>query len=151
MTDYRYSLVREWSDAGRAVWVMLNPSTADETTDDPTIAKITKFSRAWACGSLEVVNLFACRATDPKALKTISDPVGPENDKHIAEALDRADVVIAAWGASYPKQLALRPHRVRKLLFAQPKPPLVLGLTKDREPRHPLYVRDAEIPFRWTP
>jgi hypothetical protein len=147
---YRYSLTREWEGGTdlRILWVMLNPSTADAKEDDPTIRKIVKFSKAWGFGSLEVVNLFALRATDPNELTGVTDPVGPENDWHISEALGRKDGLVAAWGASYPIRLSLRPHRVGKMLRADGAK--VLGLTRAGDPRHPLYMRDDTLPKWWT-
>jgi hypothetical protein len=153
MTGYRYTLTREWeSDTpGCVLWVMLNPSTADESNDDATIRKVTKFSKAWGYGSLEVVNLFAARATDPDELKRIAHPVGMENDHHIGQALLRASIIVAAWGASYPAVLSMRPYRMRKLLLQSGLPVHHLGLTKAGDPRHPLYVKDAEPLIAWSP
>jgi hypothetical protein len=155
MSAYRYRLVREWGTGPRALWGMLNPSVATEENtdqsagnDDPTTGKCRKFSVAWGCGSMEFVNLFALQATDPIELTRHVDPVGPLNDWHIEDALSRADVVIAAWGASYPKRLAIRPHKVGKRFRAHGA--LVLGFTKNGDPRHPLFVPDATTPVRWA-
>src|SRR5881396_744410 len=97
---YRYRLWRRW-DRSRAVvaFVMLNPSTADAMHDDPTIRRCIGFARNWGFGGVDVVNLFALRATDPRALRRAHDPVGPANDRHIASAGSRASLVILAWGA----------------------------------------------------
>ncbi len=96
---YRYQLVREWDRARpRVAFLMLNPSTADATQNDPTIRKCIAFARSWGCGSLEVVNLFAFRATDPRELGRCGarvDPVGAENDGYILAAARRASVVVA--------------------------------------------------------
>jgi hypothetical protein len=145
---YRYRLTREWGDGGRVVWVMLNPSTADADRDDATIRKIVKFSKAWGYGSLEVVNLFALRATHPVDLAKHLDPVGPDNDLHITGAVLGADLIIAAWGASYPNRCSLRPHKVGKLL--RERDVHVLGLTANGVPRHPLYMLDETLPVRWA-
>src|SRR5262249_14212908 len=85
---YRYSLTRRWGDAAepRALFVMLNPSTADAEQDDPTIRRCIGFAKAWGMGSLEVVNLYALRATDPAALLSAPDPIGPKNDTMITSA-----------------------------------------------------------------
>lgn len=96
---YRYSLRRRWDAAGaRVAFVLLNPSTADGRRDDPTIRRCIGFAREWGFGGLEVVNLFACRSTHPGGLRSAQDPVGPENDRFLAAAWDRADRVIVAWG-----------------------------------------------------
>ena len=82
---YRYSLYRGWETNApkRIAFVMLNPSRADATNDDPTLCRCISFARSWGYGSLEVVNLFAYRASKPEELKTVTDPVGSENDRYI--------------------------------------------------------------------
>jgi hypothetical protein len=98
---YRYALWRVWDRRRpRIAWVMLNPSTADGTTDDPTICRCMSFSDAWGAGGLTVVNLFAARATDPKQLAAFGDPVGPLNDLFLRNTLVAEQVeVVCAWGA----------------------------------------------------
>lgn len=76
---YRYSLVHEWDrDLPRVAFIMLNPSTADENALDPTLRRCLGFARSWGYGSFEIGNVFAFRATDPKAMKAAADPFGPE-------------------------------------------------------------------------
>ena len=138
---YRYSLTRSWSqvELTRVLWVMLNPSTADAELDDPTIRRCIGFSKTWGFDSLEVVNLFAMRATNPAELRMCPDPVGSLNDLHIAAAVACADLVVAAWGA-HP----LATERAKAVLPLLGEP-VCLGRTKSGAPRHPLYVRaDAE-------
>jgi hypothetical protein len=95
--QYRYSLTRVWAEnAPRACFIMLNPSIADATINDPTIRRCIGFAIEMGCGSLEVVNLFAFRATDPKAMKQADDPIGPENDRYLIEAAQCAAQVICA-------------------------------------------------------
>ncbi len=131
---YRYELVRAWDDSKPLLtWCMLNPSTADETVDDPTIRKCIGFADRWGYGSIRVVNLFALRATEPRELKWHPDPVGPENES-VLSAL--TGDVVAAWGGSIPRtpradilaRLALRSAR------------WCLGTTRAGEPRHPLML-----------
>jgi hypothetical protein len=86
---YRYRLDRRWADGPSIAWIMLNPSTADSNTDDPTIRRIRAFSQAWGFGALTVVNLYAWRATDPRDLWQAPGPVGPENDAYLVEACTR--------------------------------------------------------------
>lgn len=133
---YRYSLTRTWDAAKpRCCFVMLNPSTADASEDDPTIRRCIGFAKAWGYGSLEVVNLFAFRATDPTQLsKTVLNQVGIENDSYIAKAVENASVVVCAWGCFKPAT-----ERARQVLAMIPKPHY-LKLNKDGVPCHPLYL-----------
>ena len=150
---YRYRLDRVW-DRSRdvAVFVMLNPSTADGATDDATIRKCVAFAKAWGCGRLTVVNLFAFRATEPDDLKRAADPVGPDTDRHIAAAC-AGRLVVCAWGAAVAKAkrpvLFERPGAVRRLLAGCGASARTLGLTSGGHPGHPLYVPGARQPERF--
>jgi hypothetical protein len=134
---YRYVLRREVPDlfATRrtALWVMLNPSTADATADDPTIRRCLDFSRAWGCDRMVVVNLYALRTTDPRRLWDAEDPVGPENDAHIGTAAGLAGLTVCAWGGH------AKPERVAQILPLL-SAPQCLGRTRGGSPRHPLYL-----------
>lgn len=138
---YRYSLARQLGGNGPGIaWVMLNPSTADASIDDPTIRKICGFSKRWGYSLLTVVNLFALRSTDPKALKKHQDPVGPDNDAHIRAAVASATTVVCAWGNH--GALLDRDIAVRKLIHGAGKAAVVLGLNDTgprKQPVHPLY------------
>ncbi|WP_369501657.1 DUF1643 domain-containing protein [Rhodanobacter sp. FW106-PBR-LB-1-21] len=141
---YRYLLRRQLCPAGTRVclFVMLNPSTADATMDDPTIRRCAGFARAWGFDWLHVVNLFAWRATDPLALRTARDPVGPENDVHLQAEVVRADRVVFAWGR-HGGYLG-RGQAVREALaFRQVH---VLGQNADGSPKHPLCMPAASLP-----
>lgn len=133
---YRYALERRWSEASPAVFVMLNPSTADANADDPTIRRCTAFAKREGCGGLIVVNLFALRATDPQELYSHPDPVGPQNDGILYEATHQGSPLIAAWGAH--GTLHDRAETVARLLEFNDV--MCLGTTKNGHPRHPLYV-----------
>lgn len=137
---YRYKLTRTWEpDTEPLVFVMLNPSTADASQDDPTIRRCIGFAKRWGFGGIVVVNLYAFRATDPKEMLAAVDPVGPENDRVLADTADGLTVV-AAWGVNASLE---RVDAVRALM---PGRLLALGVTKDGHPRHPLYVRaDARL------
>lgn len=139
---YRYRLSRRWDDGPTCVFVMLNPSTADAAQDDPTIRRCIGFAKREGCGALDVVNLFAFRATSPAHMKAAPDPIGLDNDDHVMCALVDADgPVIAAWGAH--GSFRGRDSTVRLLTDV---PMSCLGLTKAGAPRHPLYVRgDAPL------
>jgi hypothetical protein len=144
---YRYSLVRAWPGDGwtSVLFVLLNPSTADAHQDDPTIRRLLGFARTWGMNAIEVVNLFALRATDPAALARHPDPVGPLDDEYILAALERAAAVVCGWGA-HP-DLRGRDRHVHDLLWARAKVPITcLGTTKDGHPRHPLYLRNDAVP-----
>jgi len=143
---YRYSLTRDWTASGRrAVFIMLNPSTADATQDDPTIRRCIRFAQRFGCDGLRVVNLYGLRSTDPAALWEHPDPVGPDNDAYIEHALWSAETtdapVIAAWGANARQDRIDQVLGLHGMLSCQ-----ALGLTKTGQPRHPLYLRrDAEL------
>lgn len=142
---YRYLLWRVWNPTvPRLLWILLNPNTADEERDDPTLRRITGFSRTFGFGGLEVVNLFALRSPDPAALAQARDPIGPENDLTIRAAAARATTVVAAWGNA--GTLYGRDHAVLAQLTG---PLFCLGLTRSGSPRHPLYLpgTSALCPF----
>jgi hypothetical protein len=143
---YRYLLWRAWAPGRRALFIMLNPSTATATEDDPTIRRCIGFARAWGFDGLEVANLFALRSTDPTALYAHADPVGPLNDTTIADAAKRAGRVVCAWGAH--GKLMARGAAVLCALWDAGIVPMVLGLTAGlAQPRHPLYMRKDVEPF----
>lgn len=142
---YRYRLTRPLGGGPTCLFVMLNPSTADAKKNDKTVTRCIGFAERENCGLLEVVNLFAWRATDPRELKRAADPVGPENDTAIVAAAGRAKLVIAAWGGSIPATLRTRPAAVLEML-ARLGPVWCLGKTKDGTPAHPLYLR-ADAPL----
>lgn len=141
---FRYRLQRRWGPIteGKA-WlrfVMLNPSTADASQDDPTIRRCIGFAKREGYGAVAVLNLYAYRATSPQALLTCKDAVGPENDVWLWDSLRAAvfwhEPVVAAWGTN------AQPDRVREVLSIVPNVDWrCLGTTKDGHPRHPLYVR----------
>lgn len=127
-----------------ATFLMLNPSTADAAVDDPTIRRCLTFARAWGCGRLLVVNLYALRSTDPAALWRSADPVGPDNDKHLAAAAAGDGPLIAAWGAN------AKPERIAAVLALPGMDRLnALALTKTGQPRHPLYLPGGLTPQPW--
>ncbi len=147
---FRYQLTRVWSPEGRrALFIMLNPSTATEIQNDPTVERCERRARALGFGAFRVVNIFAFRATDPRVMRAADDPVGPENDTAILQSLDWADQIICAWGA-HGAHLA-RGQEVEDLLRASGKPLHHLGLTKEGHPKHPLYIAYSRQPEPWLP
>jgi hypothetical protein len=139
---YRYHLGRQWNQLfpRRCCFIMLNPSTADAEIDDPTIRRCIGFAKAWGFGALDVVNLFAYRATDPKELMRTTEPIGPDNDRWIRTVTGSAgcQLVVAAWGAH--RMAGTRGFTVAGLID---RPMVCLGRTKDGYPKHPLYVPAA--------
>lgn len=144
---YRYLLTRVWGAGQKALFIMLNPSTATEVQNDPTVERCERRARALGFGAFRVTNIFAFRATDPKVMRAAADPVGPENDAAILRSLDWADQVICAWG-NHGLHLD-RGAGVTRLLHAAGVPLLHLGLTGQNQPRHPLYVSYAQKPGPW--
>lgn len=122
-------------------FIGLNPSTADETADDPTIRRCVAFAKRWGYGGLVMLNLFAFRATDPRDMRSAASPVGPENDDHLRAVAAEAALVVAAWGVG--GSYFGRDFRVRRLMGDGL---MALGFTKSGQPRHPLYVKaDATL------
>jgi hypothetical protein len=149
---YRYSLDRVWNEScPLLVYVLLNPSQADETRDDPTIKRCIARGLNGGFGGIEVVNLFAWRATyeSGKSLARSPDPVGPENDWAIVAAVERAGLVICGWGrtAEFPGILPQRAGVVLGMIRKAGKTPHALKLNADGSPRHPLYLSYALDPF----
>lgn len=146
---YRYRLDRAWGfGAGRLVFIMLNPSIADGLQDDPTIRRCIGFAKREGCSGLTVVNLFGLRATIPHELQTVSNPVGPDNYRHISEAAETGKVVVA-WGAT--PFATTQAHKVAWALTLNPNQQLwCLGITKSGAPRHPLYVPATQPLASWT-
>jgi hypothetical protein len=138
---YRYTLWRRWSlDYPQIAFIMLNPSTADGQRNDPTISRCIDFAQLWGFGGLEVVNLFAYKATYPSDLLRVENPIGPENDSYLLHALERSACLVVAWGTR--GTLLGRDREVLKLLTCHPTTKLkCLGLTKEGHPCHPLYIR----------
>lgn len=140
---YRYLLSRSWDpELPKVLFIMLNPSTADGTEDDPTIRRCIRFAQDWGFGSLEVVNLFAWRATIPDQLKKCDDPFGPDNARYIWQAALEAHTIVAAWGTM--GDLYKQNERVCEML--EPLKLYCLEITKNGQPKHPLYIAaDKEL------
>jgi len=144
--EYRYSLTRKWDESKPTLgWIMLNPSTADETDEDPTIRRCVGFAKDWGFGSITVGNLFALRATNPDELREHHDPVGGPNDDYLRALCDSTDKVVAAWGAK--GSLLERGREVGEMLDVDL---YVLDTTKDGHPVHPLYQPKDTEPELWN-
>ncbi len=146
--NHRFILTRTWDEEKpRAVFIGLNPSTADENEDDPTIRRCVGFARRWDCGGLIMVNLFSMRATDPKIMKGAEVPNLESNDAWIVKAAIDAGVVVAAWG-NHGKHRN-RDKEMVELLRARGIGAFCFGITKAGQPVHPLYQKSdaALVPF----
>lgn len=146
--SYRYQLTRTWDPKGRrALFIMLNPSTATEVQNDPTVERCERRARTLGFGAFRVTNIFAWRDTDPKAMRAVPDPVGPHNDTILQEGCAWAHQVIAGWG-SHGDHLG-QGQKIARLLLKLGRPVHHLGLTKAGHPRHPLYIAYAQQPQLW--
>jgi len=145
---YRYRLWRRWDDGPSVAFLMLNPSTADATKNDPTVERCHRRAVDMGFGALEVINIFAYRATDPKDLKKAARPVGPLNDQTLIEAASAAQMTICAWGSH--GNFKGRDMDVRNLLKSANIKTYMLALTKHDQPRHPLYMPYSQKPVLWT-
>lgn len=151
---YRYGLTR-FTDGGNGPpgivnFVMLNPSTADERVDDPTIRRCLGYAKAWGYGTLSVTNLYAWRGTDPKVLPKLVDPIGPENNNHLAMHAMLADKIVCAWGNNAEETVV---GWFCRMMGGFGYDLWALGLNKTGMPVHPLYQpKDAVlIPYPGLP
>lgn len=147
---YRYALTRTWdADRGRLLFVMLNPSTATEVQNDPTVERCERRARALGFGAFRVCNIFAWRNTDPRAMRAAADPIGPDNDAAIRDGANWAEQVLCAWG-THGAHLR-RGAAVETLLRGTGRPLCHLGLSKAGHPKHPLYIAYSQNPEPWVP
>jgi len=143
---YRYTLWREFAPTGKGycMFIGLNPSTADEKINDPTIRRCIGFAKDWGYEALCMTNLFGYRATDPKIMKQQDNPAGEDNIHHIARCASEAGIIIAAWGTHgvFRCQDAnvLTALRLIKVKVHH------LGLSKKGHPKHPLYLKKTTLP-----
>lgn len=142
---WRYTLDRHWNgffSRRTVLFILLNPSTADEYQDDPTNRRGIKFSQRWGYNSCVFVNLFAVRTPSPIEMMRSQEPVGPDNDEWIRRRAREADKIVCAWGVD--GTFLGRSRQVRKLLAEYETFHVGLKLTKSGEPRHILYLRADE-------
>ena len=142
---WRYALWRRWDrQLSQVMFIGLNPSTADETADDPTIRRCIRFAKDWGYGGLLMMNAFAFRATDPRDMKAAKNPIGPGNDEALKFRQTQVGLIVAAWGAH------CSPQRERAVCEIIGRPIHCLGKTKDGRPKHPLYLRaDSKPELFW--
>jgi hypothetical protein len=150
---YRYQLKRTWDETKpHAIFIMMNPSTADLKVNDPSVAKCEQFARTWrAYGGILVANTFAYRHTYQKRLiEDVSYLIGPDNDRHIIEMTKDAGIVVFAYGKPRRKALRARGKELALLLVEKAHiNPHALGFCKDGTPKHPLYLKKDSRPVPW--
>lgn len=144
---YRYSLWRKWDESKPMIlYIMLNPSRASDTQDDPTIRRLTQFSIDMGYGGFYVGNIFAYINSNPLELflqkKIGTDIMGPGNKRHLREMGEKVKDVCFAWGANYDIRLD---HWINKRFPNA----LCFGITKDGNPKHPLYLPKDTILKPW--
>lgn len=148
---YRYLLVRQLVEVGTPLictFIMLNPSTADHTVDDPTIRRCKTFALGWGYSKMVVVNLFAFRATDPYGLiHSDEDTIGPRNAEYVRHGMEMGDMVVAAWGNYIVNApiLAVKSRPIIDLIHST-KETFCLSITKGGQPSHPLYIKGNTAP-----
>ncbi|MEM9581538.1 MAG: DUF1643 domain-containing protein [Pseudomonadota bacterium] len=148
--QYRYDLTRVWDEEGQKIsFVMLNPSTATEIQNDPTVERCERRARALGFGAFRVCNIFAWRDTDPFKMRKAPEPVGPANDQAIIDACHWADRVVCAWGTHGAHRA--RGPEVEALMRRTQVDLYHLGLSKAGHPKHPLYISYAQQPELWAP
>lgn len=147
---YRYWLTRScenmFPEKGSALFVMLNPSTADANIDDPTIRRCIGFARSWDCNSLTVANLYAYRATKPSELWKCNDPIGPDNDRWLWKLAKEHGDIVCAWGDQ------AKPERVKEFKKIAKEADVklwCLGTNKSGSPKHPLYLKADQKLVKW--
>lgn len=150
--QYRYILHRRWEHMQPpkpVMFLMLNPSTATEEADDPTVRKCRYYAMRWGYNHLIVGNLMGYRATHPMLLRGIDDPVGPDNLEHLREAIVKyAPMMICAWGC-LPSRLVYAESRVIDLLRELACQPHALRINVGGSPGHPLYLPMDIEPKPW--
>lgn len=149
--QYRYVLHRRWQydQPSRSVlFLLMNPSTATEDVDDPTVRKCRLYTEQWGYNHLIITNIMAYRATHPKLLLDVADPVGPDNMRRVACLITmQRPFVVCGWGRIPPKLRYAEAQAMQMLRDCQPH---VLRLSKSQRPWHPLYLPNDSVPFAWN-
>lgn len=150
---YRYLLEHDFGGSGPVISLgMVNPSLANGEKNDPTMTKVAGFATRLGASKIKVWNPFALIAKDVRDLRDAIDPIGPENDTHIAQAIHDADIHIVAWGplSKLPKQLRGRWRSVVDVLSQAGAKPMCWGTALDGQPRHPLMLAYATPLVPWS-
>lgn len=139
---YRYALWRLWSIEPKIMFIGLNPSTANESENDPTIRRVIRFAKDWGYGGVFMMNLFAIVSSDPKVLLTCENPIG-ENDYWLSATQRKCKDIVFAWGNF--KEADKR----SKEIIAMFDKATCLGLNKNGTPKHPLYIAANTKPINF--
>ena len=144
---YRYLLTRRWGDGPALMFVQLNPSTANADRDDATVRRDIRFADGFGYSAFTGLNLYAGKATDPRDLAAMDDPVGPENDAYLDRAAAEHDVIVFAWGAdAAPERARAVASRIWRICRRTGGAVACLGWTGNNQPKHPLRMR-ADTPL----
>ena len=145
---YRYKLERIWDiNKPKVMFIMLNPSKADASIDDPTIRRCVSFAKSWGYGGILVGNLFAYRSTYPKELLSAKDPIGPDNINHLRFMYLESELIICAWGnANIIEKLNIMDYKPLSGIVGRLS---YLELSKDGTPKHPLYLKGNTQPHEF--
>lgn len=141
--SYRYALHRFWDIGPRVCFIGLNPSTATESVNDPTVTRCISYAKRWGYGGMYMLNIFAYRATDPKMMLIQQDPIGPENDFYLKEVANKVSFRVACWG-NHGEYLG-RGMQVKKMI----KNLHWLKMNNTGQPAHPLYLSQTLQPISW--
>jgi hypothetical protein len=150
---YRYLLEHDFGGSGPVISLgMVNPSKADGQKNDPTMTKVDGFAQRMGASKVIVWNKYALIDKDVKALRSAADPIGADNDAHIANAIKGADIHIVAWGplSKLPKPLRARWRSVVDVLIEAGAKPMCWGTALDGQPRHPLMLAYATPLIPWS-
>lgn len=141
---YRYALWRIWSrELPLVMFIGLNPSTANQSEDDPTIRRVKRFAKDWGYGGVYMMNCFPFVSTDPKMLYDCSNTV--INDGWLEEISKRCYKVVFAWGNfDVVKKLGVDYILSNKFPNA-----VALQINKNGSPKHPLYVAANVVPVKF--
>jgi hypothetical protein len=153
---WRYLLIRRWSNLPLLIWLLLNPSTADESRDDPTIRRCMGYAMNLGYGGIVILNLYALRSTLPGGLLLVDDPVGAENDEYLRMYALPTCQIVCGWGnwpvcrRSIAEQVGARVFAVRRLLRERGADTRALWVTSLGQPQHPLYLSSKLKPEQFS-
>lgn len=142
---YRYALWRIWDEVKAPVmFIGLNPSTANEATNDPTIRRVIHFAKAWGHGGVYMLNCFPFVSTNPNDLRTEGNQA--LNDHWLYKCAAKSSRIVFAWGAFSVVRDLGRDIEL-KGMFPQAQ---ALVINADGTPRHPLYVKGDTVPVTFS-
>jgi hypothetical protein len=125
------------------MFIGLNPSTADERTDDATIRRVISFAQLWGYGGVYMLNLFTCISTDPSEIKRFENPTF-QSDWAFRTYKGMVEKIIFAWGNN-----KIASDRAKEIIKVFPEA-FALGINKDGSPKHPLYLPKITMPITYS-